>query len=273
MIAALEPVHKPTRLEQLKKTVSATRLGLFLQCRLKFYFRYVQQIKKPVTASLHAGSTAHAVLQQWNLSRWKREPFAVERFKTVFEQQWKDGQAGKFIRWEAEADDRSSSWAALEHYFIETPIKQDERPEAVEVSAEANLDHLGLPTLIGVLDLVRQGGKIVDFKLVGKSPDPKQAEHIYEVQLTAYSVLYRDATGKQESGMELHHLVRTKQPKFILTPMPPATQQKHDRLYRLMDAYQQGLDREDFVPSPSFACAGCEFFHECRRWGGKASHA
>ena len=273
MIAVLDPVAKPSRLEQLKKTVSATRLGLFLQCRLKFFFRYILQIKKPTTASLHCGSTAHSVLQQWNLSRWRGEAFQTEFFKAFFEKQWKDGQEGKVIRWEDEADDQSSSWRALENYFIETPIKQDERPEAVEVSVEANLDHLGLPTLIGVLDLVRAGGRIVDFKLVGKSPDPRQAEHIYEVQLTSYSVLYRENTGKRESGLELHHLVRTKVPKFVLTPMPPATQQKHDRLYRLMEAYQSGLEREDFVPSPSFACAGCEFFSECRRWSGKARYA
>jgi len=270
MIAAVEPaVSNPSRLEQLKKTVSATRLSLFLQCRLKFFFRYVLQIKKPVTPSLHCGSTAHSVLQQWNLSRWKGEVFETQRFKSFFEKQWKDGQEGKVIKWEDdEPEDRDSSWRALEHYFTETPIKQNERPEAVEVSAEADLSHHGLPTLIGVLDLVRQGGRIVDFKLVGKSPDPRQAEHIYGVQLTAYSVLYRDATGKREAGLELHHLVRTKQPKFILTPLPPATQQQHDRLFRLMDAYQSGLDREDFIPSPSFACAGCEFFNECRKWSG-----
>ena len=47
----------------LHDTVSASRLSLFLQCRLKFYFRYVLKLQKPKTPSLHLGSTVHAVLK------------------------------------------------------------------------------------------------------------------------------------------------------------------------------------------------------------------
>jgi len=38
------------------------------------------------------------------------------------------------------------------------------------------------------------------------------------------------------------------------------------RLFRMMESYVEGLAREDFVPSPGFHCAGCEFFNECRQW-------
>ena len=34
----------------------------------------------------------------------------------------------------------------------------------------------------------------------------------------------------------------------------------------MMEAYVEGLAREDFVPAPGFACAGCEFFNNCRKW-------
>ena len=34
-------------IETLQKTVCASRLNCWLQCRLKFFFRYVQQIPKP----------------------------------------------------------------------------------------------------------------------------------------------------------------------------------------------------------------------------------
>jgi CRISPR/Cas system-associated exonuclease Cas4 (RecB family) len=265
MNATLVVTSEPSRLEKLKQTISASRLGLWNACRLKFFFRYVLQIKKSPTPSLHAGSTAHSVLQHWNMSRWRREEFKLEFFKTFFGEQWKD--QGTKINWgEDEEADKTSTWQALEHYFLETPIKQNERPEAVEVAVEADLSHHGLPSLIGILDLVRAGGRIVDFKLVGKSPDQEKAAHLYEAQLTAYSVLYRDATSKKESGLELHHLVRTKVPKLIVTSMPPATDKQHTRLFKQIESYQQGIDREDFVPSPSFACGGCEFFNECRKW-------
>ena len=274
MIAALEPqttAPEPPQprdvIAELQQTVSASRLGLWHSCRLKFYFRYVRRLKKAPTPSMHAGSSVHAVLQQWNLSRWRREAFATDRFKGVFDEQWQALQAESKINWGGEEDSEcSSSWRALENYFLETPIKAEERPEAVEVAVSADLSHHGLPALVGVIDLVRAGGRIVDFKLVGKTPDGELVVHTHGTQLTAYSILYRDATDREEGGLELHHLVRTKTPKLIVTSLPPATELQVTRLYRSMESYQEGVARQDFVPSPGFACLGCEFFNECRKW-------
>lgn len=273
MIATLErPALKPEptekdRIAELQQTISASRLSLWLGCKLKFYFRYVLQTQKAPTPSMHCGSTIHAALQAWNMSRWRREPFVTERFKGVFDEQWKTLQTETPIRWEdgEEEAERSSAWRSLEHYFTETPIKADEKPEAVEVAVSADLGKHGLPVLIGDVDLIRAGGRITDFKVTSKSPNAEMVAHLHETQLTAYSVLYRDAAGRQEGGRELHHLVRTKAPKCIITSMPPATEQQVTRLFRSIESYQQGVARQDFVPSPGFACMGCEFFNECRR--------
>jgi putative RecB family exonuclease len=281
VIAALEtPTAQPKkqvaidRIAELQQTVSASRLGLWHSCRLKYFFRYVEQIKKAPTPAMHAGSSVHAVLQAWNLARWRREPFSTERFRKLFDDQWQALQAGARINWDGEEEaDRTSSWRALETYFLETPIKADEKPEAVEVAVSTDLSQHGLPTLIGIIDLVRSGGRIVDFKLVSKTPDVEMIVHSHGIQLTAYSVSYRDATGHQEGGLELHHLVRTKQSKLIITSLPPATEQQVTRLFRSMESYQEGVARQDFVPSPGFACLGCEYFSDCQRWSGKAAYA
>lgn len=274
MIAVLDaPVASPANpppkdpIAELQKTVSASRLGLWLTCRLKFFFRYIRQLKKPPTPAMHAGSSVHAVLQAWNMSRWRREPFSTEQFQALFNIRWLALQTDSEIRWDGEEDaERSSSWRALEHYFLETPIKAEEKPEAVEVAVSADLSKHGLPTLIGIIDLVRSGGRIVDFKLAGKTPDVELIVHTHGTQLTSYSVLYRDATGHQEGGLELHHLVRTKKPKVIITSLPPASEQQVARLFRQIESYQQGVARQDFVPSPGFGCMSCEFISECRRW-------
>ena len=65
------PPQKAERSEKdiisgLQDTVSASRLSLFLQCRLKFYFRYVLKVQKPKTPALHLGNAVHAVLKAWN---------------------------------------------------------------------------------------------------------------------------------------------------------------------------------------------------------------
>ena len=261
--------NKTNPIVELQKTVSASRLICFLQCRLKFFFRYVQQLKKPPTPALHVGSVVHGVLQAWNLGRWRKQPFQTEIFKTVFEQQWKAIQEGAKINWDGEEDDdKSGAWGLLEAYFLNTPIKANEMPEAVEVPVEADLAKHGLPILRGVLDLVRAGGRIVDFKSTGKTPDPEMALHQNGVQLDCYSVLYREGTGKREAGRELHHLVKTKTPKLIITPADPMTEQQRSRLFRLMESYVNGLESGDFVPSVGLQCNGCEFINECKKWDG-----
>jgi len=271
MIALVEngagPVVEPASVEKLKTTVSASRLNCWLQCRLKFYFRYVLKIAKPKTAALHFGSVVHLVLQQWNLERWRKQPFELAKLKAVFATGWLD--QGDGIDWDGEEPEQKNlAWSVLEKYFTETPIKANERPEAVEVPVEADLSAHGLPRLIGILDLVRAGGRIVDFKTAAKTPDTDMALHQNGVQLDCYSVLYRENTGQREAGRELHHLVKTKVPKVVITEAGPMLEYQRTRLFRLLEDYVAGLDRGDFVPAPGFGCMGCEFLHECRKWDG-----
>ena len=258
------PETRPRTIAELIETVSASRLSTWQRCRLQFFFRYVAGITKPPSAALHVGSTVHSVLQQWNLARWRRTVLDTEALKAVFDQAW---AAQEGIDWEdGENAARQSAWAVLEYYFRYTPIPADEKPEGVEVSVEADLSSHGLPTLIGVLDLVRSGGRIVDFKTAARSPDPGMIGHLHETQTTAYAVLYRRATDAEESGIELHHLIKTKVPKLVVTELGPATKEQFLRLFHIMESYVNGLDHEDFVPSPGLQCGSCDFVAECRGW-------
>lgn len=274
MIAQASPVAttpdpKPPRtIEELTRTVSASRLNLFHQCRLKFYFRYVLGLVKPKTPALHIGTTVHATLQAWNLARWRKTPWDMESLKGVFEAKWLEEQKDHKIEWEdEEGEEKQRSWTLLETYFQQTPIPSDEKPEGVEVSVEADLKKHGLPALVGIIDLVRQGGRIVDFKTSAQTPNAEKAVHLNETQLSCYAVLYRDATGQKEGGIELHHLVKLKTPKLVVTSAAPITQTQQSRLFRLIESYVRGVEAQDWVPNPNpMSCACCEYFNECRKW-------
>ena len=265
--AKVEPVRQPGRsIEELTRTVSASRLNTWLQCRLKFYFRYLSGIEKPPTAALHIGKAIHAVLQQWNLARWRGTPLDTETICAVFEQAWTP--EGEEMVWEddEEAPAKANALAVLQAYLRDTPIPLEEKPEGVEVPVEMDLASHGLPVLVGILDLVRAGGRIVDFKTTGRTPDPAMVRHTTEVQTTGYALLYREATGNQESGIDLHHLVKLKTPKLVVTEAGPATDGQVTRLFHLIDAYVDDLERRDPVPAPGLQCASCEFLAECRLW-------
>ena len=272
MIALAEPPEKTSLVDE---PVSASRLSLFHACRLKFFFRYVEKLTKPVSAALFVGQAVHAALQQWSTRRWKGQPCAEADIWQGFDAQWTtaQGEMPEPIQWDdaEEQTQRGKAWGLVEHYLANTPIPVEEKPVAVEVGVEADLSSLGFPSLRGVIDLVRPGGTIVDFKTTAVTPNEEQVLHKNEMQLTAYGLLYREATGSKEAGFELHHLVKTKVPKLVVTTHEPITEAQRSRLFRSIDSYMDGVEREDWVPSPGLQCAACEFFGECRAWTGGAS--
>jgi len=259
---------KPRTLDELMQNVSASRLSLFHQCRLKFYFRYVLGLASPKSPALQMGSSDHAVLKEWNKARWRGEILTLRQLHDLYTESWAAEQAEHPVNWEDdnEEEEKKVGWRLLETYFREGPIKPDEKPEAVEVSVEADLFHRGLPNLIGIIDLVRPGGVVVDFKTSGKAPDPFTVLHLHEVQISAYGVLYEASTGHAASGFELHHLIKTKNPKLVVTSLPPMTDVQEKKLFHLMESYVEGVQRQDWVPSPSFLCGSCEHYVTCRAW-------
>jgi hypothetical protein len=190
---------------ELTKTVSASRLSTWQRCRLQFYFRYVAGIQKSPTPGLHIGTTVHTVLQQWNLARWHGRELEIQELEEIFSRAWIIWQEGEQIDWEGNEETvKSATWDLVQLYLRETPIAPDEKPEAVEVGVEADLSGHGLPLLVGVIDLVRSGGRIVDFKTSARKPDVELLAHTAETQTTSYGLLYREATGAKENGIEFH---------------------------------------------------------------------
>jgi len=265
--AAANPPQRQRTIAELTKTVSASRLSTWQRCRLQFYFRYVAGIQKSPTPALHIGTTVHTVLQEWNLARWRGRDLSVQELKEAFCRAWIIWQEGEQIDWEEKEEAaKSATWDLIQLYLNETPIGPDEKPEAVEVGVEADLSGHGLPLLVGVIDLVRAGGRIVDFKTSARKPDLELLAHKSETQTTTYGLLYREATGSKENGIEIHHLIKTKQPKIVVNELGPVTKGQIARLFRVVEAYLKGVGREDFVPSPGIQCAACEYFNECPAW-------
>jgi CRISPR/Cas system-associated exonuclease Cas4 (RecB family) len=250
----------------LAEPVSASRINLFHSCRLKFYFRYVLKITKPSSPALHVGKTVHAMLQEWSKRRWMGKPADKEDLIIHFNEHWQlslKDEPVAFGEGEEEAE-RNKAWALVEMYLRETPIPVDEKPMGVEVSVDADLSEHGLPHIRGIIDLVTASGLIVDFKSSATTPNEELVMHRNELQLTAYGLLYRESTGEVEAGFELHHLVKTKVPKLVVTRHPSISEKQKYKLFQSIESFVDGVQREDWVASPGLQCAACEFFNECR---------
>ena len=104
----------------------------------------------------------------------------------------------------------------------------------------------------------------MDFKTSATTPNIEQVLHRNELQLTAYGLLYRESTREREAGFELHHLVKTKVPKLVVTKHPSISEKQKRKLFQSIESFVDGVQREDWVASPGLQCAACEFFNECR---------
>jgi len=197
-------------------------------------------------------------------------PLTPEQLHAALIESWERDTAAEFIPWKVPVDEaiaRDQAWAMLETYFAQCPIAPDEGPEGVEVQVECSLG-AGIPPLYGIIDLVRPPGRIIDYKSAARSPSEGMAEHQHATQLACYALLYRSATGERETGFELHHLIKTKVPKVVISTYGPMSAAMESELFFLIDDYLEGIAREAWVPSPGQHCAWCDHLHLCRKRSG-----
>lgn len=254
----------------LLRYLSASRLKCWQSCRRQFYYRYVERLVVPTAPALFIGRQIHEVLRLWNWAKWKEEPLSPEQLYAALTESWARDTAAEFIPWKKPEDEAvalEQSWSMLEAYFAQCPIAPDESPEGVEVQVECSLG-AGIPPLYGIIDLVRPPGRIIDYKSAARSPSEGMAAHQHATQLSCYALLYRSATGERESGFELHHLIKTKQPKVIISTYGPMSAAMESELFFLIDDYLEGIAREAWVPSPGQHCAWCDHLQLCRRSSG-----
>jgi len=205
-------------------------------------------------------------LKAWNKARWVQQPLSLKVVHETYQTAWADNTEGS-VEWDPgeEEADKTTGWRLLDTYLRESHLPAEVKPDAVEVPVEADLQQHGLPRLIGILDLVQQR-QIIDYKTSATTPNADKVAHSTEIQTSSYAILYRHNTGAQEAGMQLHHLVKLKNPKVVITPLPSMSSAQQTRLFRQMEAYLEGLQRRDFIPSPGMHCSSCEYYNECRRW-------
>lgn len=270
MISLAEP-PKDASTSILEEPVSSSRLNTWLQCRRKFAFSYVEKVKTTATPPLHVGRMVHAGLQEWNTRRWLNRPCAAEDIRPVFDDHWSSSQKDEPVKFDEGEEEvqKAKAWGLVEHYLANTTIWEG-RPEAVEVFAEADLTRHGLMKIRGVIDLV-QDGSLIDFKTSAVTPssDADLVFQKHENQLTLYSLLYRDAVGEKEKCQQLHHLVKLKSPKLVVTTHEPATEKQVTRLFRAIESYMDGVERGDDVPSVGLHCSSCPYQRECLAWSGQ----
>jgi putative RecB family exonuclease len=257
--------------------ISASRLSLWLRCALAFRFRYVDGIQTPTTPSLFLGKTVHAGLQVYYRHRQLGLTLAASDVHRRLLESWDQATGEASMQFECAADEQAlqkQTQDLLTAYIGQVPVDEP-RPLAVEATMEAPLvdpltgESLGIP-LLGIVDLIldgQEGPVIADFKTAARSSDPLEITH--EIQLSSYAWLFRQIEQRQEAGLEIRSLIKTKAPKIEFHAYPARTDTHFRRLFSVIREYLDALDCGRFNYRPGFGCAMCEHHGGlCHGWCG-----
>lgn len=256
--------------------VSPSRLNCWLKCPRAYSLRYLEGIRTPTTPSLFLGTAVHALLE--HVYRHRQLGIRLEAGDVArrLAESWAalvDEEEMAFDSPEDEAAMRKQAVDLVGVYLAHIPADEP-KPLAVEATVEAPLvdpatgEDLGVP-LLGIMDLVldsEAGPVIADFKTSARSSEP--LEIVHEVQLTSYAYLLRHVEQRQEAGLEIRSLIKTRQPKVEIHAYPARTDAHFRRLFSLLREYLDALDAGRFNYRPGFGCAMCDFREQCRAWAG-----
>lgn len=257
--------------------ISPSRLNCWISCGVKYKLVYIDGIRPPPTPALFLGKVCHASLECYYRHRQLGVTLDAAEVTGRMLESWGSAIDEEGIKFDSVADEQSLQRQATElvaAYLKQMPADEP-RPLAVEVAAEAPLvnpvtgEDLGIP-LLGIMDLVLDGpnGPVVtDFKTTSRSAEPLEVVH--EIQLTSYAYLYRRLAERQEAGLEIRSLIKTKTPKVAVHAYPARSEAHFKRLFTVIRAYLDNLDSGRFCFRPGFGCAICDFkATHCPRWCG-----
>lgn len=257
--------------------VSPSRLNLWLKCPLAFNLRYVDRIRLPPSPALFLGKRVHDALELFYRHRQLDAALPVEAVIQLIADAWEEAVEADCMQFASVAAEQAlkQQAAGLVGMYLSLLADAYEIPLAVETTLQEPLvdpasgEDLGI-SLLGVLDLIlddRDGPLICDFKTAAKSAAPFEVTH--EIQLSCYSYLFRRASGREEGGLEIRSLIKTKTPKLDFHCCEPRDERHFRRLFAAIRAYLDDLDRGQYVFRPGLGCGMCEYRDDhCQRWSG-----
>lgn len=240
----------------------------YLSCSLRFFFERVAQIRKPTTVALHVGKAIHATLQSFNLARWRGEDYSEDAMETAFSSHFQELEKTQGPVDYADEEMRqkvfSCAWNTVKAYMDSDEVSA-QMPLGVEVGMSATIPGLPVPVR-GVIDLVQHDLTAVDYKSAAAKPDAGHVAFDHELQLVTYQMMIEEATGDTPPSLDLIYLVKTKTPQVIRVKIPPADDQRKQRITDLYRIAYEGITTERFHPQPGMQCSWCQYMKECSGW-------
>jgi len=245
----------------MKKHLSVTQIKMFLQCPLKYFFRYKKGIEVKPNSALTMGRVVHKAIEEYYKKKMKEGRASVEDIKSLFSQFWEaDSWETDFKKDESPGELKDEGVRLVEKYVEEIAPKV--QPKEIEKGFELVFDNFAY-TLKGVIDLIETDGTVVDTKTSKRSPN--QADIDRDIQLTAYQLGYMSLYGNDPKGLRYDYLVRNKCPKTVQCETD-RTPKALNRFLKLVGFVSKAIEQDIYYPNEGMLCGTCSYRDLCRKW-------
>lgn len=242
--------------------LSVTQLKTFLRCPLKYSLKYIEKIEVPYPSALTLGRSVHYALEENYMQKLDtKRDLPLEQLLEFFSDGWEQGLPyTDFGEHENPGSIKDDGVKLLKVYHEMVAPKI--QPALVEQEFGLIFKPLNYG-LLGSIDLVDIDDCIIDHKTAKRSMTEGAANT--DIQLSAYSLGYRELEGKPEKGLRFDVMIRTKEPKI---QQLTTTREDKDlyRFLKLLEHAGTAISTGIYYPNENFTCPGCEYKEFCKRW-------
>jgi RecB family exonuclease len=250
----------------------------YRRCPAQWRFRHIDHLPDPPTGALTQGSAVHAAIaENFREKIETKRDMPLAGVRTLFREAWALLVKGEFpdvfgrpklppeFAEDEDPETLRAEGEALTLKYLDECCPSIQ-PDAVEMPVEGRV---GGVEVKGFIDLLDTSGRIIDLKVVKRSPqeDKVSPDHRFQV------ATYRKLLGNRVSGAaRIDHLVKNKSPKIVRQEytIQPCDLEECEKMYPLV---QQSIRTGLFLPNrSSYMCSRryCSFWRQCQReFGGE----
>ena len=245
------------------EVLSPSQVRSFMDCQMRWWFKYGLKVPDPATGNLALGRAVHSALGENSAQKVDtREDLPTEGVVALFREAWARECEQTEFRDDENPQQLSATGEALIAKYINYLAPTIE-PAAVEVRVDGEI---GGVKVRGWIDLMDVEGRVIDIKTARARPSA--IEPMHKFQVATYSHLLPGASGEGR----VDTLVKTKIPQVISQNFQLTTEEMRAAQV-LYPAAQAAMRKQHFMPNRlSMMCSrrNCSYWRHCEReWGGE----
>lgn len=241
---------------KVAEILSPSQVRCFMDCQVRWWFKYGLKLPDPQTGNLALGKAVHAALTENFAQKLEtREDLPLTGVLALYRGAWAAEREQTAFRDDENPSELAACGEALVAKYMDEAAPAID-PAAVEMRVAGEI---GGTRVQGWIDLLDASGRIIDIKTAARRPSGIEPDHRF--QLATYAQLIPAASGE----VRLDTLVKTKTPGLVTQNFTIGHQDliATQRLYGLA---QQAMRSELYMPNRlSISCSrrNCGYWRRC----------